>query len=241
MRPADIPEVYRLLTQHFRRHREAPVATLATKRTNAPYRVLVATILSARTRDQTTTAVIQHLFARAPDLPSLAKLSLQEIEESIRPVGFSRAKARALKALPEVLLRDHGGHIPESVDELVRLPGVGRKTANLVIAEAFGQPAICVDVHVHRIVNRFGLVRTHTPLQTENALRRLLPVACWKRWNPLLVALGQTICRPRNPRCPICPVNRWCGRVGVPAAPTQAAPPARPLSKVASHMRCSNE
>jgi endonuclease III len=130
-------------------------------------------------------------------------------------VGFFRAKARHLKQLPDALDREFGGRIPRTVEDLCRLPGVGRKTANLVVSVAFERPAICVDVHVHRITNRFGLVRTRTPVETERTLRRILPVRYWRTWNRYLVSYGQTICTPRNPRCGRCPIACRCARVGV--------------------------
>lgn len=185
-------------------------------RTNDPYRVLVATILSSRTKDQTTETVSSRLFRRAPAVEHLRRIPLNRLEGLLHPVGFFRTKARLLKALPDALDTLFGGRIPQTVEELVRLPGVGRKTANLVVTEAFDQPGICVDVHVHRICNRLGLIRTRTPEETETALRALLPVRYWKTWNRYLVAFGQTLCRPRHPLCGTCPIRSRCARVGLP-------------------------
>ncbi len=135
---------------------------------------------------------------------------METIERLIYPVGFYRTKARHLKRLPGVLRERFGGRVPDTVEELTELPGVGRKTANLVVALGFGKPAICVDVHVHRITNRLGLVSTRTPLETEMELRRILPVRYWRTWNSYLVAFGQTRCTPRRPRCDGCPLAVWC-------------------------------
>jgi endonuclease III len=177
--------------------------------------VLVTTLLSARTKDETTTAASQRLFAEVRTLDDLVRLPLERIAELIFPVGFYRVKAAHLKELPVVLQDRFNGRIPDTVEELCLLPGVGRKTANLVVAVAFDQPAICVDVHVHRISNRFGLVATRTPRQTEIALRDLLPGRLWKTWNRYLVSYGQTVCTPLNPFCSACELSRFCGRIGV--------------------------
>ena len=189
---------------------QAPIMDLVAAQTQDPYRILVGTILSARTQDRTTAAAIGRLFPVAPNLAALEQLPVEEIERLIFPVGFFREKARHLKALPGVLRERFGGVIPQSVEELVELPGVGRKTANLVVALAFGKPAICVDTHVHRINNRLGIVRTKTPLETERALRKLLPERLWCAWNALFVSFGQTRCRPVGPRCDGCPIAALC-------------------------------
>lgn len=215
---ARIAFIHRGLAAHFATTR-SPVAEFMEARTNDPFRVLVATILSARTKDQTTSEVSQRLFRRVNDLNALKRISLQTLETLIYPVGFYRTKARLLKELPGAIDAHFGGRIPDRVEDLVRLPGVGRKTANLVVTEAFDKPAICVDVHVHRICNRLGLIRTRTPLETEMTLRRTLPGKYWKTWNRYLVAFGQTRCTPQRPRCEGCPLLSACQRVGLPALP----------------------
>ena len=214
MKVCDIPAVVRILRQAYATQ-EAPVADFQRVRTRAPYRVLVATILSARTKDQTTSEASLRLFKRAASLADLRRIPARELERLIYPVGFYRTKARHLGQLPEAVDRLCGGRIPDTVEGLVRLPGVGRKTANLVVAEAFDRPAICVDVHVHRICNRLGLLRTRTPLETEMTLRRRLPVRYWKTFNPYLVSYGQTVCTPLNPRCDQCRLLPYCTRRGV--------------------------
>lgn len=209
-----IATIHSRLGRYFK-HTRSPVAHFMEVRTFDPYRVLVATILSARTKDQTTTLASERLFAEAPTLAALGRLRPNRLESLIYPVGFYKTKARMLGKLPAAVMELYGGVIPATVEELVKLPGVGRKTANLVVTEAFDKHGICVDIHVHRISNRLGLIRTRTPEQTETALRRLLPKRFWKTWNRHLVAFGQTLCLPRNPRCNICPIHDCCRRIGV--------------------------
>uniref|UniRef100_A0A7C4GET2 Endonuclease III n=1 Tax=candidate division WOR-3 bacterium TaxID=2052148 RepID=A0A7C4GET2_UNCW3 len=180
-----------------------------------PYRVLVAAVLSTRTQDPVTTAASRRLFRVAPNPLALSRLRPERIRRLVYPVGFYRTKARILPRLGRMLLERWGGRVPATLPELLSLPGVGRKVANIVITQAFGQPAIAVDTHVQRVSNRLGLVRTRRPEQTESALTQLLPRRLWAEWNPLLVALGQTSCRPIRPLCPTCPVRRWCMRRGV--------------------------
>ena len=209
MTASDIPAVNRALRQAFRQG-TAPIIDLVAIQTRDPFRVLLGTILSARTRDACTAAACERLFRQVRSPEDLRALSCEELERILYPVGFYRSKARHLKALPDALAQRFGGKLPDTVETLCELPGVGRKTANLVVALGFDRPAICVDVHVHRITNRLGLVRTRTPLETEMALRALLPVRYWKTWNSYLVAFGQTRCGPRNPRCEGCPIATYC-------------------------------
>lgn len=214
MQPNDIPAVNRQLKRAYASHR-APVVDLIKVKTGDPFRILVATMLSARTRDETTAAVCKRLFAVVKTPADLRRTTRKRIETLIYPVGFFHTKARHLKLLPDVLETEFNGTIPDTIDALCRLPGVGRKTANLVVAQAFGQPAICVDVHVHRISNRLGLVQTGTPFETEMALRELLPRRYWITWNSYLVSFGQTVCTPRHPKCDCCPLHAWCSRIGL--------------------------
>ena len=209
----DIPAVDRALKKEFKAH-NSPIIELIEAQTHDPFCVLVGTILSARTKDQCTTGAVKRLFAEAKGKvfgpEDLERLSVAKIEKLIYPVGFFRDKARHLKALPKVLKEKFGGILPQTVEELCELPGVGRKTANLTVAVGFDLPAICVDVHVHRICNRLGLVQTKTPFETEMALRRILPVRYWKTWNSHLVSFGQTRCGPIRPRCEGCPIANLC-------------------------------
>lgn len=209
MTARDIPAVNRLLEIEFERG-SAPVIELIAAQTRDPFRVLVGTILSARTKDACTAAACGRLFRRVSSPGDLRAIPAGELERLIYPVGFYRMKAKHLKALPDALDEKFGGVLPETVEALCELPGVGRKTANLVVAVGFGRPAVCVDVHVHRITNRLGLVRTKSPFETEMALREILPVRYWKTWNSYLVAFGQTRCGPRAPKCAGCPVRAYC-------------------------------
>lgn len=209
----DIPAVDRVLKKEFTAH-ASPIIELIEAQTHDPFCVLVGTILSARTKDQCTAGAVRRLFATAKGTtfgPSdLERLAETEIERLIYPVGFYHDKARHLKALPGVLKEKFNGILPQTVEELCELPGVGRKTANLTVAVGFDLPAICVDVHVHRICNRLGLIKTKTPLETEMTLRKILPVKYWKTWNSHLVSFGQTRCAPLRPKCDGCPIARFC-------------------------------
>lgn len=191
-----------------------PVVDLIAVQTEDPFKVLVATILSARTKDETTAVASERLFKYAPDCESLARLPESRIAELIYPVGFYKTKAKHLTLLPAAL-GTFGGKVPDTIDALVTLPGVGRKTANLVVSVAFKKPAICVDTHVHRITNIWKYVATDTPLQTEMALREKLPARHWIPINSLLVAFGQSICRPIGPHCDVCPLLPKCPQNGV--------------------------
>ncbi len=180
-----------------------------------PFRILVSCLLSLRTKDETTGPAAARLFALADTPAALASLPAPAIARAIFPVGFYRTKARGLRAVSRQLLERFGGEVPSSLDDLLSLPGVGRKTANLVVTFAFGLPGICVDTHVHRITNRLGYVRTRTPDETELALRARLPRRHWIGLNDLLVSFGQNLCHPTSPHCSRCPVATACLRVGV--------------------------
>ncbi len=206
---AELDEIHLALAAAFEQV-DAPIMDLIAAQTHDPYKILVGTMLSARTKDQTTAAALGRLFPKAPTLDALGKLSAEEIETLIYPVGMYHTKAQHLKKLPSALQEKFGGVIPQTVEELIELPGVGRKTANLVVALAFGLPAICVDTHVHRINNRLGIVRTKTPLETEMALRKCLPERLWIPWNAIFVSFGQTRCKPIGPKCDGCPIAKFC-------------------------------
>jgi endonuclease III len=214
MQNRDIDTVMERLKKHFYSVK-TPVVDLIQIKTEDPFKVLVATILSARTKDETTAKVAEKLFPKVQKIEDLEKISLAELDALITPVGFHRVKAKHLKELPKVLKEKFNWKIPEEIDDLLELPGVGRKTANLVRAVAFQKPAICVDVHVHRICNRWGYIQTKTPLETEMTLRQKLPEKYWLNFNSYLVAFGQNLCTPRKPKCEICPVAEFCNRVGV--------------------------
>ena len=210
MKTGDIPEVHRLLMADFKANK-APIVDFIAAQARDPFKILLATLLSARTRDATTSDVVQNkLFPAVKNFNDLRALSLKQIEALIYPVGFYHQKAIALQKMPDVIDARFGGRIPETVEELCELPGVGRKTANLVVAVAFNKPAICVDVHVHRINNRLGLLKTKTPLETEMKLRKILPVEYWTTWNACFVSYGQRRCTPLRPKCGDCIIRRFC-------------------------------
>lgn len=175
-----------------------------------PYRVLIRTILSARTRDENTDQASARLFSRHQSINDIADANVEDLEELVRPAGFYHVKAGRIKEVSQILLDEYDGQVPDDLEELLTLPGVGRKTANCLLVYGFGKPAICVDVHVHRISNRIGLVHTKNPEQTEDELKKVVPRKYWLEINDLLVQFGQTICRPVNPLHDECPVNKWC-------------------------------
>ena len=193
---------------------DVPIVDLIAVQTRDPFKVLVATILSARTKDETTAKASKRLFKKAGNKQQLAELSEEEISKLIYPVGFYKNKAGYLARLPEAL-DAFGGEVPADIDTLVKLPGVGRKTANLVRVVAFKKPAICVDTHVHRIMNIWGYVQTKTPLETEMALRKKLPQEYWLEVNSILVAFGQGTCKPIAPHCDRCILSSDCPQIGV--------------------------
>ncbi len=192
-----------------------PSVTMISEETNDPFRVLISTLLSLRTKDATTTEASKRLFALAKTPEKMRKLSARQIEKAIYPVGFYKTKARRIIEICETLLREYGGRVPDSIDELLKLKGVGRKTANLVITLGYGKPGICVDTHVHRISNRLGIVKTKTPHETEFALRKILPQKYWIHYNDLLVSFGQNLCAPISPWCSRCPIETFCPKTGV--------------------------
>ena len=180
-----------------------------------PFKVLISCLLSLRTQDKTTGEASERLFALASVPEVLAGLPVKTIEKAIYPVGFYRVKSQRVKAISREIMKRYGGQVPDTIEELLTLKGVGRKTANLVVILGYDKPGICVDTHVHRIVNRWGLVATKNPNETELRLRELLPVKYWKELNGMLVAFGQGLCRPISPRCSICSAYRYCERKGV--------------------------
>jgi endonuclease-3 len=191
------------------------VTTVAEQYRRDPWAVLVSTILSLRTKDEVTLASSKRLLERAPGPAELAALDEGETARLAYPAGFYRTKAANLKKIAAILLKDYGGQVPADMDTLLAFPGVGRKTANLVLIEAFDLPGICVDVHVHRICNRAAWLSTGSPEETEMELRRILPLRYWKGINPLLVLYGQNLCRPLSPYCSRCVIKKYCRRAGV--------------------------
>ncbi len=185
----------------------APVVTLISVHTHDPFKILISTILSLRTKDEVTAAASTRLFNEADNLQKMSQLTVEKIKELIYPVGFFNRKAVQIRDLCQILLTEYDAKIPNTLEELLKFKGVGRKTANLVLSLGFGKAAICVDTHVHRISNRWGIITTKTPEQTEFALMEKIPKKYWREINDLMVAFGQTICRPIGPKCNLCPLE----------------------------------
>ena len=192
-----------------------PVVTEMAQRRRDPFRVLISCILSLRTKDEVTKEASKRLFEAASTPEEMLKLSEEEIAKLIYPVGFYNTKAKNIKEICRTLVEKYNGRVPDTMDELLKLKGVGRKTANLVLVEGYDKPGICVDTHVHRICNRLGWVQTKTPEETEKELRKILPRKYWKEINRWFVAFGKTICRPISPLCSKCPVEELCPKIGV--------------------------
>ncbi len=211
---SDIAKVVALISKAME-HLPDPSVTLVGKRWKSPFLVLISCILSLRTKDETTLPASERLFALADKPETMLKLSLAQIEKAVYPVGFYKTKARTIHGICRDILEKFGGKVPDDIDTLMTMKGVGRKTANLVLTEGFAKPAMCVDTHVHRISNRLGYVRTKNPEETEWALREKLPKKFWMQYNALLVTWGQNVCKPVSPLCSTCPVNRICQRNGV--------------------------
>ena len=194
---------------------QTPIVTLMAETYQNPFRVLISCILSLRTQDATTAKASHRLFALADSPETMVKLTAKKIEKLIYPVGFYRTKAKDILEICRTLIDRYSGQVPDSIDELLKFRGVGRKTANLVVTLGYRKAGICVDTHVHRISNRWGYVRTATPEKTEFALRVKLPKKYWIEFNDLLVSFGQHLCRPISPVCSQCPIAKYCSRVGV--------------------------
>lgn len=178
-----------------------------------PFIVLIACILSLRTNDKTTYPATLRMLKLGKIPEDFAKLDPKVLEKAIYPVGFYANKAKQIVELSKELVEKYNSKVPDEIEELVKFNGVGRKTANLVLSEGFHKPAICVDVHVHRISNRLGYVKTKNPEETEFALRKKLPQKYWIDINSLLVTHGQNICKPINPKCEQCPIKDYCNRI----------------------------
>ena len=211
MRDGDIHDVVRILKKAVAQWQEPVLGRYK----RDPFTVLIACVLSLRTQDKTTEAASQRLFLLADNPGKMAKLPIDAIRKAIYPVGFYKTKAENIKKICTLLNKEHSGLVPADLDTLLSLPGVGRKTANLVVTLGFDKPGICVDTHVHRITNRWGYVKTNTPDQTEQALRKKLPRRYWISINDLLVTYGQNCCKPISPFCSRCQIEKYCGRNGV--------------------------
>lgn len=214
MRDREIHQAVAILTEAIKGW-TTPAVTIVATQDHDPFKVLISCILSLRTRDQTTAEASLRLFGLADTPEKLSKLTAAQIEEAIYPVGFYRVKAQQILEISRQLSDSHAGRVPDDLDQLLKFKGVGRKTANLVLTLGFGKAGICVDIHVHRICNRWGYVCTASPEQTEMALRKKLPAEYWIVINDLLVTFGQNQCTPVSPKCSTCPLFQFCDRVGV--------------------------
>ncbi len=201
--------------EDFRRSCRVTTLVEEQETSRSPFRLLVACVISLRTKDEVTAEASRRLFEIAPTPDRLAKLEEERIARAIYPAGFYNTKAAQLKEIGRIIRDDFDDEVPASEADLLAMPGVGRKTANLVLGLGFGIPAICVDTHVHRISNRLGMVSTKTPEQTERALMEVLPRDLWVPINDLLVTFGQNRCHPTSPRCTGCPLADLCPRIGV--------------------------
>ncbi len=213
MKIEDIDEVIERLRKAYSRFVEPVVTRIA--KDNDPYKVLISTVLSLRTKDAVAMEASLRLFQKADTVEKLDVLKEEEIVKLIYPVGFYRTKAKNLKKIARIIVERYDSKIPDTMEELLELPNVGRKTANLILAKGYNIPTICVDTHVHRISNRLGLIRTKNALETEMNLREILPKKYWIEYNDLLVPFGQNICKPVSPFCTKCPIYGFCNRVGV--------------------------
>jgi len=211
-------EEFRELIEKLRvanRQFKEPIVTEVARERRSPFAVLIATLISLRTKDDVTRQASLRLLSLADTPQEMVRLPVETVEKAIYPAGFYRTKARRIHEICEELLKRYDGEVPDTLEALLRLKGVGRKTANLVLTQGFGKLGICVDTHVHRISNRLGLVRTKTPDQTEMALRKILPKEFWIEYNDLLVTFGQNLCTPISPHCSRCPIEDQCVKVGV--------------------------
>lgn len=195
--------------------RSLPTVSRIARKRRDPFRILVSTVLSLRTKDEVTMEASKRLFAIADTAKELMKTPVRTIEKAIYPTGFYKTKARSLKRIAAQIEKEHSGKVPDTIDELLKFKGVGRKTANLVITLGYGKDGICVDTHVHRVSNRLGLVKTKTPDQSEFALMDVLPRKHWIGYNELLVSFGQQVCKPISPHCSTCPLEKACPQIGV--------------------------
>lgn len=211
---SNIGEILSLIEREYQKNRK-PIVTKISEKERNPFHILISTILSLRTKDEVTAEASKRLFDVAPTPEKMLHLSKETIEKLIFPVGFYHRKAEHILQVCHILLNEYEGKVPDNFEELLALPGVGRKTANLVIVLGYDKYGICVDTHVHRISNRWDYVQTKTPEQTEYALREKLPKEYWKIYNDYLVSFGQFLCKPISPFCSTCPIKTWCPKRGV--------------------------
>jgi endonuclease III len=214
MNEKNIGRIIKLLEDYTSQYK-LPVAELTKKWQGDPFKILVTVMISSRTKDEIAAQAAERLFSKAKTLKATKNLSLEEIESLIYPVNFYKTKARHIKEIAAIIDMDFRGNIPDTIEGLTTLPGVGIKTSNLVLNTAFGKDCIGVDTHVHQILNRLGYVKTKTPNETETELRKKLPKKYWRKINVILVLFGQNICTSVSPFCSSCPIQGYCPRIGV--------------------------
>jgi endonuclease III len=214
MNDRDIRKVIHLIEKEVAKW-ELPIVSSLAEEHSGPFPILISTILSLRTKDEVTAKAAERLLALARTPEEMLKLSEGKIIKAIYPVGFYRNKAKTILHISRELIDRFHSLVPDTIEQLLTLKGVGRKTANLVVALGYNKEGLCVDTHVHRISNRLGYVRTKTPEETEYALRKKLPSVYWLRYNTLMVAFGRHVCVPISPFCSRCPVFAYCDRVNV--------------------------
>ncbi len=206
---SNIKKIVSLLAKEVKKF-DLPMAESIAEKYKDPFFVLVSALLSSRTKDELTEKVVIKLFKKIKGPKDLLAVSKRQLEKLIYPIGFYHTKTKHLIQMAKILIQKYHGKVPETFNDLLELPGVGRKVANLVLIVAFHAYGICVDTHVHRIVNRWGYVKTQTPEETEFALRKKLPRMLWKKINTILVSYGKNICKPITPLCEMCKINRYC-------------------------------
>ncbi len=213
MNPVLIDKIVPILKREIRKFNVTTLTQISRK--NDPFFVLISCLLSLRTKDETTAKASERLFSIAPTAKKLSALPGKSIEKLIYPVGFYKTKAKRIKDIAKLLVEKYDSKVPDTIDELLKFHGVGRKTANIVVTIGFNKPGVAVDTHVHRISNRLGYVKTKTPEETEFALRKKLPKKHWIVYNDLLVTWGQNVCKPVSPLCSKCAIRQYCNRIGV--------------------------
>ncbi len=214
MKDSNIHDIIRILQKEVIKW-ETPAVTKVAEKTRDPFKVLISCILSLRTKDSTTAEASRRLFSMANTPDDMLKIPVEKIESAIFPVGFYKTKARNIIETCRKLKESYNSIVPDAIDELLTLKGVGRKTANLVVTVGYDKDGICVDTHVHRISNRWGYINTKTPEKSEEALRKKLPKKYWKIYNDLLVTFGQNLCKPISPICSECKISEYCKRIGI--------------------------
>jgi len=209
-----IEKVLTILEQESKKW-NSPVFTLIKLQKKDPFLILITTIISLRTRDEITIEITKKLYKKLSKPKDILNLNISKLEKLIYPTGFYKRKAIQIHTICKSLIKNYNSIVPNDINTLLTFPGIGRKTANLILAEGYSIPAMCVDVHVNRISNRFGFIRTKTAFETEMRLRIKLNKKYWNKYNQLLVALGQSICKPITPKCSICPINKYCKKIKV--------------------------